>query len=336
LDSYTSCILQNLSDRHEGRFTTFIEQLAAEQPRYFDRPSDLDEVLLRRHDDEDFPCLTELLLPVLHDHETAVGLSAFMIHHVAYACNLFRQTNYDPGEETIRAVLDWRVEHMSLMLSEPLCRMPLRARKHCATMNVRGVQELVIHRAREMLQHSAAEELNWLLYTWLVSGIHRIVAKKPRLLASMLVGYDLMPLLDPLAAPVAHFAPTVAASLCIPQELVTTWQNYDIEALEDVRFEPVGPEIDVRDVAELTATPDPFTCAICLDDFAEWGAFPDVFEVCCGHSFHAACLSAMVNGIGHNSNCCPLCRTEICDARERRRIADQVEEDETGDEDETH
>jgi hypothetical protein len=28
----------------------------------------------------------------------------------------------------------------------------------------------------------------------------------------------------------------------------------------------------------------------------------------------------MINGIEKNSNCCPLCRAEICVARERRRI----------------
>jgi hypothetical protein len=44
----------------------------------------------------------------------------------------------------------------------------------------------------------------------------------------------------------------------------------------------------------------------------------------------------MVNGIEPNSNRCSLCRTEICEARERRQIADNVDEEGLGGEDKVH
>jgi hypothetical protein len=43
----------------------------------------------------------------------------------------------------------------------------------------------------------------------------------------------------------------------------------------------------------------------------------------------------MVNDIEPNSNRCPLCRTENCESRERRRIVEGVDEDDLG-EDEVH
>lgn len=321
LDSYTHYILQTLSS---SRFAPFVSRLAAEQPQYFDRPSDIDE---RRQHDADFPALTDLLSPALHDEETAVSVVALMVHHIAYACDLFQRTNYDPSDETVQALLEWRVQQVSSMLAEPLSRMPLRARTHCAGMNVRGVQEFVVRRARELVVRSSAEELGWEMYTWFVGCVQRIVLGKSGLLIKMLEEYDLVPLMEPGAVPIAHFAPRVAARLCVPQELVAMWQHFDAGALEDVRFEAVGLEIDVRDVAELTAVPDPPTCSVCLEDLAARGSVQDAFEVGCGHSFHEACLVLMINGIEPNSNCCPLCRSKICEARERRRVVDHAEAD---------
>ena len=332
LESHVNFILQDLSDHHDGRFDDFVQQLAAEQPRYFDRPSDCDEMLLHRNSEDDFPALNDLLLPTTFDEGTAVDIMVLLIHHVAYASTLLQQTNYDPSEEVVRALVDLRVQGVSSMLSEPLCRMPLRARQHCVAMNVWGVQEFVIHRAREILQHSPTEELTWRMYKWFVSSAQQAFRDKPGSLAALLAGYDLVPLLDPNAVPIEHFVPEVTRAMRVPADLITTWQHYDSHALEDVRFEAIGPAVNVRNIAGLTTTPDPTQCALCLDEFAGTG-MPNAYEVNCGHSRHAGCLSTMVNRIEPNSNRCPLCRADICEARERRRVVESVLEDVTRGED---
>jgi hypothetical protein len=50
----------------------------------------------------------------------------------------------------------------------------------------------------------------------------------------------------------------------------------------------------------------------------------DAVEAECGHSFHALCLSTMVNGIEPCSNLCPLCRAKISNARGWRRVSERV------------
>jgi hypothetical protein len=77
------------------------------------------------------------------------------------------------------------------------------------------------------------------------------MSDQPGSLAGMLSGYDLMPLLEPTAVPFENFVPEVTRTLRDPADLITTWQHYDNEALEDVRFEAVGPAIDVRNIAYL-------------------------------------------------------------------------------------
>jgi hypothetical protein len=42
--------------------------------------------------------------------------------------------------------------------------------------------------------------------------------------------------------------------------------------MEDVRFEPNGPVIDINDIARLTATPDPTNCTLCIDKFTGYDA----------------------------------------------------------------
>lgn len=63
--------------------------------------------------------------------------------------------------------MECRVFQISEMLSEPLCQIPLHVRTHCATINVRGVGEFVIRKARDVLRLLPAEELSWRLYKWL-------------------------------------------------------------------------------------------------------------------------------------------------------------------------
>jgi hypothetical protein len=213
LESHVSFILWDLSDHHDSRFESFVQQVAAEKPRYFDRPSNCDEMILHRNGDDDFPGLSDLLSPSILDEGTAGDLIALMIHHVVYACALFQQTNFEPSEEVIRALVDLRVQQVSSMLSEPLCRMSLRARQHCATMNAPGVQEFVVYWAREMLQYSPTEELTWRMYKWFVFCVQRVMSDRPGSLAGMLSGYDLMPLLEPTTVPLENFIPGVTRTL---------------------------------------------------------------------------------------------------------------------------
>jgi hypothetical protein len=134
-----------------GQYTAFVQQFTDEQPRYHDRPSDADDALRR---DDDFPAPTDiLLLPLRHgDEKTIEMVVALTLHHIAYACNLFAKTEYAPTDEAVEALMEWGVYQISSMLSEPMGRMPLRARKHCAGMNIRGVQESVVSKGRQVLR----------------------------------------------------------------------------------------------------------------------------------------------------------------------------------------
>jgi hypothetical protein len=76
----------------------------------------------------------------------------------------------------------------------------------------------------------------------------------------------------------------------------------------------------VKDIAKPVQPLGSSTCAVCLDDFGIRRVATVAWKVVCEHVFHAKCLADMVNGIDQNSNCCPLCRVEVCVARERRRI----------------
>jgi hypothetical protein len=309
-----------------GQYTAFVQQFTVEQPRYHDRPSDADDALRR---DDDFPAPTDiLLLPLRHgDEKTIEMVVALTLHHIAYACNLFAKTEYAPTDEAVEALMEWGVYQISSMLSEPMGRMPLRARKHCAGMNIRGVQESVVSKGRQVLRGCPDKYPHWEMYTWYAGCLQRELKEKLALLSQTLISLGPSDVAEPDATPVAHFTPGSSDRLRIPDELVDRWQSYNTNVLEDVRFEAIGPTIDVREIAEITVSPDPETCALCWEDFAEGGTFPDAFEASCGHSFHGTCLSTMVNGIEPSSNRCPLCRKTICVARERTRINSSTEAD---------
>lgn len=121
---------------------------------------------------------------------------------------------------------------------------------------------------------------------------------------------------------VANYVPGHLSNCRIPPSLIDRWQHYDPAALEDVRFEAVGPRIKANRIAgPAHALTDP-ACCICLENYFTKMGLGETgrWKVACGHVFHAHCIERWVNGIEPSSPLCPLCRTPIYWPRERRPI----------------
>jgi hypothetical protein len=246
LEKHTVWILQH---PYLGPFKDFVEELAEEQPRYHDRPSDFDVELLRRKDNNDFPALTDLQTPVLHDINVANIVVALLSHHIAYTCDLFAKTEYNPSEQVVQSLSEWRVYQVSTMISEPLCRTPLRARTHRARMNIRGVQEFVHQKAKALLDCTSPKLLNWELNNWFLDCLKLIKIAMPSMMACIVGDNQLQAVADPNTAPIENYMPTNTAQLQVPEPLLDALQPYDANALEDVRFETSGPIVDINDIA---------------------------------------------------------------------------------------
>lgn len=117
-----------------------------------------------------------------------------------------------------------------------------------------------------------------------------------------------------------NYVPYLTASLTIPEGIIQEWQKHDPARLESVEFEAAGPRILARSVSRSVQLGTEATCSVCLELFDVRDVSTVAWKAGCGHTFHAQCLSSMINGIQTNSNCCPLCRAEICVARKQRRI----------------
>lgn len=117
-----------------------------------------------------------------------------------------------------------------------------------------------------------------------------------------------------------NYVPYLTASLAIPEGIIQEWQEYDPDRLESVEFEAAGPCILAGSVSRPVQLGTEATCSVCLELFDVRDVSTVTWTVGCGHTFHAQCLESTINGIQTNSNCCPLCRAEICVARKRRRI----------------
>jgi hypothetical protein len=83
---------------------------------------------------------------------------------------------------------------------------------------------------------------------------------------------------------------------------------------------PVGPRIPMYVFCQLVLPADPGTqCMVCLreiDNALIDAEDEPVAAHGCKHLFHAACLDRWVNESAMpTAGCCPLCRTELCEAR---------------------
>ncbi|KAI4933493.1 uncharacterized protein J4E92_003160 [Alternaria infectoria] len=323
VDDYTQLWLRMLQLGYDGQYAAFLTQLIEEQPRYFDRPSDIDNFVQQRSHPEDFPYLGDLLLipaPATGHGKTAESVLNLLVHHIAYICDLFQRTDYAPSPDLVEAFAEYRIDQLSRMFGDPGNYMPLDARIHCANVNHRTIHDFVILRAKEILQSAEKELLNWHMYKWLVQCVESVFKDVPRTTI----------LFDDLSLGVGsveqrNYIPFQTANLRVPDRIIQAWQEeepaeFEPASFEDVKWEAAGPRIQVRSVASPVQLGPEAICPVDLEPFDVRSAATVAWEVECGHAFHAQCLEDLVNGIEKNSNRCPLCRAEICDARERRRI----------------
>jgi hypothetical protein len=332
VEEHTRLLLSMLLSGYDGQFADFVTKLVEEQPKYFDRPSDIDTLLQQRTQPDSFPTLPNMLMP-----GSATGdkmprtVLIFLAHHIAYICDLFNKTDYSPSAEVVKSLAGYRISQLSRMFADPTSHVPVQIREHCASINHRTIQDIVVLRAKELLQSTDKEYLNWHMYQWLLSCVKKSLLDDPRT-TKLFNNIGLGEVARADAVEQAYYVPRENVRLTVPLHMIEQWQNYDPAALEDLRFKAVGPRILAKSVAKPVQPGIEATCSVCLELFAVRKASTVAWKVACGHVFHAQCLESMINGIEKNSNCCPLCRTEICAARERRRIMqnDIESEEESG------
>ena len=322
VESHAHLLLRMLQSGYDGQYADFVARLMGEQPLYPDLPSDIERFARRRSHPEDFPTLGDMMLipaPATGHSRTAFTVLNFLVHHIAFVCDLFQKTDYAPSSEAVEALEEYRMNQLSRMFADPGSHIPLDARIHCASINHRTIQHFVVLRAKELLHDTEKELLNWCMYKWLVRCVESVILDIPR--TTILfhdVGLD-----EVVGADVVeqrNYVPYLTASLTIPEGIIQAWQEYEPAGLEDVKFKPTGPRLLAKDVAKPVQPGAEATCSVDLEFFTIRDAITVAWKVECGHMFHARCLERMINGIQKNSNCCSLCRAEICEARERRRI----------------
>jgi hypothetical protein len=226
LEIHTILILQH---QYLDHFKDFVQKLVQEQPHDHDRPSDVDVKLLRCKNDNNFLALTDLLAPVLHDIDVANIVVGLLSHHIDYTCNLFFKTDYNPGERVVRSLSEWRVNQVSMMVSEPLCRISLHAWIPCAKVNTRGVQDFVHQKARALFEYTSPKLPNWELHAWFLGCLECIILATPSMMPRSNGDNYLQAIADPSIAPIENFVPTNTARLRIPDSLLEVWQPYDAD-----------------------------------------------------------------------------------------------------------
>jgi len=322
IESHDHLLLRMLQSGYDGQYADFVARLMGEQPLYPDLPSDIDSFARQRSHPEEFPTLGDMTLipaPATGHSRTSCTVLNFLVHHIAYVCDLFQKTDYAPSSEAAEALAEYRMGSLSRMFADPGSHMPLDARIHCASINHRTIQDFVVLRARELLQNTERELLNWCMYKWLVRCVESVILDIPRT-TTLFHNVGLEEVVGVDVVEQRNYVPYLTASLTIPEGIIQTWQEYEPAGLEDVKFKATGPRLFAKSVAKPVQPGAEATRSVDLELFTIRGASTVAWKVECGHMFHARCLERMINGIQKNSNRCPLCRAEICVARERRRI----------------
>jgi hypothetical protein len=289
IDDHTHFLLNMLRLGYNGQFTNFVTKLAEEQPRYFDRPSDVDGLIQQRTHPDSFPTLADMLSPVpaTGDSKTALTVIGFLVHHINYICDLFQKTNFAPSAQVVEAFAGYRINQLSRMFADPASQIRLQTRIHCAGINHRSIQDFVVLRAKELLQSTDTEFLNWHMYKWLLRCIERTflsVAGAAKLLGSLGLGEVARADISEQSCNV----PSTNTGLTVPDRIIQEWQDYDPAELSDVEFEAAGSRILVKNVAKPVQPGTGVTCTVCLESFAvrksSTVAWKIVCVICSTHS----------------------------------------------------
>jgi hypothetical protein len=109
-----------------------------------------------------------LSLSISNDGAATFTVITLIIHHIAYTCNLFARTGYDPSNEAVEALTEYHIHQLSHMFADPVNRISLSTRQHCAAMNHRGLVDFILLRAKKILAgNKRGELLNFNMHRWL-------------------------------------------------------------------------------------------------------------------------------------------------------------------------
>jgi hypothetical protein len=260
--------------------------------------------------------------------------------------------DHDEGRP-IMQFIQAEIEQYRSWLWNPFSVVPLEVRRQLAETNLMQLYVLLIQQAWNYLEQFDKEELGCRVHQFIVHNIARTAVSPDRTIALFSVIADdygweeflpgqavsaslnYVPEVDTLSR-TAYWArrsnrqdesedePDVEAvdesdEAMEDEDGIVYVDELQPTELEDVRFEPDGPPIQVSNHAVASHAPGGVECTICADSFDESG---QAMQIPCGHLFHFQCLDSLINGISPFSNICPNCRQKICDRRPRKPILD--------------
>ncbi|KAK7185557.1 hypothetical protein PSPO01_08243 [Paraphaeosphaeria sporulosa] len=311
----------------DGKYTPLIMSYIGNQPVYTDLPSDYDRyVTVRLAGGDPFIGLNNALRPFLYDKNNSLNTLVLFGSAVAYTVDLFKKTSFTPSPEQVNILTDEVAYNWTRFVENMWQGVSKSARKHIATINSRGVTEALVHRARELLQHHPSQHLAWYLYAWVferavaafsgviphgqVQAIDGTAWVKDLIRSWEKAHPDLID--NPNHAQSDYHIRSLDSCQLNRSQLEAANQ---LDRLEDVPFNPVGPPLDPLQYTNAIQVSEPEElCAICQ---CEFGDEPTVQLRACGHIMHRDCVGEMINQVTDNSNLCALDRRGICPRRPR-------------------
>jgi hypothetical protein len=150
------------------------------------------------------------------------------------------------------------------MFADPISKISLRVRTHCAAMNHRGIIDFIALQAKELLAEASQRECpTFMMYSWLMLCVGDSLSVSD--IEKCFRTHGMYAVLDFNTEDQEKYVPKATESLRVPNYIEQDWQHYDPEALADVEFEATGPRIAVKDIAKPVQPPGSETCAVCLE-----------------------------------------------------------------------
>lgn len=290
---------------------TFLE----EQPVYTDLPSDFDECIRAGP----FIGFTNALGTCHKKTFLTVFFLDYFCAMAAFVVDVFRSTSFTPTIAQVIVLEDHIVREWMDQVQDIWSGAHKDARRHLASINARGVSEVLVHRCRELLQRYPSEHLGWYLYVWIFEcGLAAAFDDEPsshthlwRVIREWKQPHnDLIE--NPERAQANYVMYDHQHCRVDPGRLRAANQ---LDRLEDVCFVADGPPLRPLDYTDTVQVSDAENlCIICQ---CEFGTEHVVKLRACNHIMHHDCLEEMINGITANANRCPLDRLQICPVRSR-------------------
>ena len=309
-----------------GAYRNWLEDLLAQQPIYIDRPSNLDQLLHDRAEKGlQYGPFEPLLQKCFKHGSGANGILAMFTWLMAPAVGDI----IDRGVDTVSQHLEREyVQKTAVEIYNPLSFGLLETRCAIAAsnMNLRGLIHLFAYDA-VMLRRDGTppDEVMWHIHRALVRcamNVDRSEAAQnqletfatdaeKRILDLEREGVDVVERdWDPYK-----------------EDDDDPWPVIEPALLEDVEFEAVGEELNVKDYTVLAYYDEGQTCKVCYEPLTHFNLGLPMRPKCCNHVSHEGCLQTLINRVESYANKCPECRAVMCPPRERRlKVVDDDEQ----------